>query len=266
MKIDSENLTLESTRCDAAELVRVANLRVKKFRRLLRKRGGDTGVHLFQVVQVNAMRSTSKVETKRELLRIPLPKLNRIFRKYDKVFQEELPPGLPPKRSVDHEIEFDKDWKPSHRPLYQLSPAELEAAKSYVRDLLRKGKIRPTKSPHSASLFFVKEKGKPLRGAVDSRTLNHITKRNNAFLRRSDEMIDMLGEARFFSKLDLKTGFHQIRVLPEDIEKTAFNTKFNQFEYLVMPMGLCNAPAAFQSLMNRIFYDFVDDFLVVLYG
>ncbi len=87
-----------------AELVQVANLSMKKFRHLLRKRGVDTGVHLFQVVQVNAMRSISKVETKEELLSIPHPKLNRILCKYDKVFQEELPPGLPPKRSVDHEI------------------------------------------------------------------------------------------------------------------------------------------------------------------
>ena len=98
---------------------------------------------------------------------------------------------------------------------------------------------------------------------MDYRALNRITKRNNAPLPRSDEMFDRLGGARYFSKLDLKTGFHQIRVKPEYIEKTAFNTKYGQFEYLVMPMGLCNAPATFQTLMNQIFYDCIDVFLVV---
>ena len=109
----------------------------------------------------------------------------------------------------------------------------------------------------------MKDKDKPLRGVVDYRALNRITKRNNAPLPRSDEMFDLLGEAKVFSKMDLKTGFHQIRVRDKDIEKTAFNTKYGQFEYLVMPMGLCNAPATFQSLMNRIFYDCVDVFMVV---
>jgi hypothetical protein len=99
-----------------------------------------------------------------------------------------------------------------------------------------------------------------LRGVVDYRALNRIKKRNNTPLPRSDEMFDRLGGAVVFSKLDLKTGFHQIQLRPEDIEKTAFNTKYGQFEYLVMPMGLCNAPATFQTLMNNIFYD---DFLVV---
>lgn len=119
--------------------------------------------------------------------------------------------------------------------------------------LLKKGNIRPSKSPYGASLFFVKDKNKALRGVVDYRALNRITKKNNAPLLRSDEMFDRLGGARLFSKLDLKTGFHQIRVRPEDIEKTAFSTKYGQFEYLVMPMGLCNAPATFHTLMNRIF-------------
>ena len=135
------------------------------------------------------------------------------------------------------------------QPLYQLSPAELVAAKKYVVDLLRKGKIRRSKSPYGASLFFVKSKGQ-LRGVVNYGALNRITKRNNTPLPRTDEMFDRLVEARVFSKLDMKTGFHQIRVNPEDIEKTAFNTKYGQFEYLVMPMGLCNAPATFQTLMN----------------
>ena len=108
----------------------------------------------------------------------------------------------------------------------------------------------------------MKDKEKPLRSFVDYRAFNRITKRSNAPLPRSDEMFDRLEGAMVFSKLDLKTGFHQIRVRPDDIETTAFNTKYGQFEYLVMPMGLCNAPATFQSLMNRIFYDSIDVSLV----
>ena len=145
----------------------------------------------------------------------------------------------------------------------QLSSAELKAAKEYIADLLKKGKIRPSKSPYGAPLFFVKEGNKPLRGVVDYRALNRVTKRNSSPLPRCDEMFDRLGNARIFSKLDLKTGFHQIRVKEEDVEKTAFNTKYGQFEYLVMPMGLCNAPATFQSLMNSIFADYIDDFMVI---
>ena len=109
----------------------------------------------------------------------------------------------------------------------------------------------------------MKNNDNPLRGVVDYRALNRITKRNNAPLPRSDEVFDRLGGATVFSKLNLKTKFYQIRVRRDDIEKTAFITKYGQFEYLVMPMGLCNAPATFQSLMNRIFYDCIDVFLVV---
>lgn len=98
---------------------------------------------------------------------------------------------------------------------------------------------------------------------VDYRGLNRITKRNNAAITRTDEMFDRLERAKWFSKLDLKTGFHQIRVQPSDVEKTAFKTKHGHFEYVLMPMGLCNAPATFQTLMSKIFYDCIDDFLVV---
>lgn len=108
----------------------------------------------------------------------------------------------------------------------------------------------------------MKETGK-LRAVVDYRGLNRITKRNSTPLPRCDEMFDRLGPAQFFSKLDLKTGFHQIRVRREDVEKTAFKTRYGQFEYLVLPMGLCNAPATFQTLMNIIFHDCIDVFLVV---
>lgn len=242
--------------------VEVQNMSVKKFRELLSSRRNNNDTQIFQLVpQVNSSEFTA---SKKKVFQVPgNRKLQMLLEKYSSVFREELPSGLPPKRSVDHEIATEKDSKPPHRSLYQLSPVELKATKDYVESLIKKGKIRPSKSPYGAPLFFVKDKDKPLRGVVDYRALNRITKRNNAPLPRSDEMFDLLGEATVFSKMDLKTGFHQIRVKPTDIEKTAFNTKYGQFEYLVMPMGLCNAPATFQSLMNQIFYDCVDVFMVV---
>lgn len=108
----------------------------------------------------------------------------------------------------------------------------------------------------------MKQKGK-LRGVIDYRALNRITKRNNSTIPRIDEIFDRLGGSTTFSKLDLKSGYHQVRIKPEDVDKTAFTTKYGQFEFLVMPMGLCNAPATFQALMNSIFRDHIDEFLVV---
>ena len=247
---------------DSSRSTKIMNMSVKKFRRILNQRRYEPEIEIFKVVPND--KSSEQMDTsKNTLLNCAHQGLKLLLNKFEGVFKSELPAGLPPKREVDHEIETEKDARPPHRSLYQLSPVELKATKEYVEDLLKKGKIRPSKSPYGAPLFFVKEKDKPLRGVVDYRGLNRITKRNNSPLPRSDEMFDLLGEAKFFSKMDLKTGFHQIRVKPEDIEKTAFNTKYGQFEYLVMPMGLCNAPATFQSLMNRIFYDCVDMFMVV---
>lgn len=229
-------------------------------------RNGRPEVEIFRVVQVSSSQftvSSSPGSAKASLLEESDPELRSLLTEFQEVFQEDLPHGLPPKREVDHEIEILPNSSPPHRPLYQLSPAELVAAREHVDNLLRSGKIRPSKSPYGSPIFFVKEPGQALRGVVDYRGLNRITKRNNAPLPRCDEMFDRLGKARFFSKLDLKTVFHLIRLRLSDIGKTVFNSKYGQFEYLVMPMGLCNAPATIQSLMNRIFYDYIDWFLVV---
>lgn len=233
----------------------VTSLHVKKFRSMLRKKGHKEDFQVFNIVQKPSGKPRNSGAPNDA-------DLKELLSKFDDVFKEELPAGLPPKRSVDHVIEIEEEVKPPLRPLYQLSPSELVAVKKYVVDLLRNGKIRRSKSPFGASLFLVKDKDK-LRAVVDYRALNRITKRNNAPLPRPDEMFDRLAGAQYFSKLDLKTGFHQIRVKPEDIEKTAFNTKYGQFEYLVLPMGLCNAPATFQTLMNKVFHDCIDVFLVV---
>ena len=257
----TERGSIDETKKTAPQVMSIG---VKRFRQILRKKGLDRKTRIYRVTQVNSIETVEReINATKELLGCEKPKLKAIPQQYESVLQEVLPSGLPPERDIDHAIAIDQKAKPPHGHLFQLSPAELEAAKEYIQDLLKKGKIRPSKSPYGASLFFVKEKGKSLRGVVDYRALNRITKRNNTPLPRSDEMLDQLGGARVFSKLDLKTGFHQIRVRPEDVEKTAFNTKYGQFEYLVMPMGLRNAPATFQSLMNRIFHDCIDEFLVV---
>ena len=241
--------------CDDSGPVKITNLGVRKFRLMIKKASGYFEV--FQLVRKNNVQGLSQGSCKTD------KRLQELLKKYEDLFKDDLPSGLPPGRNVDHEIIIEEEGKPPHRPLFQLSPEELKAAKEYVDSLLKKKKIIPSRSPYGAPLFFVKEKNGRMRGVVDYRALNRITKRNNTPLPRSDEMFDRIGEAKFFSKMDLKTGFHQIRMRPEDIEKTAFNTKYGQYEYLVMPMGLCNAPATFQTLMNNIFHDCLDEFMVV---
>lgn len=238
------------------EKIEISNIGVKKFRSLLRKKRQN--VEIFMVQSVSHPNNNGK-GTKEQGRNARMKKL---IEKYHSVFVDDLPDGLPPSRGVDHEIKTDENSSPPYRPPYQMSAAELQATKEYIAKHIRSGKLRPSRSPYGSPLFFVKQKGE-LRAVIDYRALNLITKKNNAPIPRIDEMLDRLGQARVFSKMDLKTGFHQIRVKPEDIEKTAITTRYGLYEFLVMPMGLCNAPATFQSLTNEIFYDYMDDFIVV---
>ena len=160
--------------------IEVTNLSVKKFRRLMRK--PSNSVEVYQMIIRESKPDLEKMKREKSNSR-----LDNIIHKYKEVFRSELPDGLPPERLVDHEIEVEKGLKPPHRPLYQLSPAELKACKEYVESLLKKGKIRRSKSPYGAPLFFVKEADK-LRGVVDYRALNRITKKNNTPIPRSDEI------------------------------------------------------------------------------
>src|ERR1700759_1283401 len=144
-----------------------------------------------------------------------------------------------------------------------MSPPELDELKKQVADLLAKGFIQPSKSPFGAPVLFVKKKDGSQRMCVDYRALNKLTIKNKYPLPRIDELLDRLQGARYFSKIDLRNGDHQVRIADEDIHKTAFRTRYGHFEFLVLPFGLTNAPATFMHLMHQIFREYLDDFVVV---
>lgn len=164
--------------------------------------------------------------------------------------------------TVDHVIETDSNEKTPLRHIFQHSPAALVVTKKNVIDLLRKEKIRRSRSSLAASLFFVRQKVN-LRGAIDYQALNRITKPENTPILRPEKRFDRLGGVRLFLKQDFKSGFYQIRVAPDEIQKTDFITKYAHFELLIMPMGIRISPFTFQSVMNNILYDHINDFMVI---
>ena len=130
-------------------------------------------------------------------------------------------------------------------------------------ELLAKGYIRQSKSPYDAPVLFVDKKDGKLRLCVDYRALNKVTVKNSYPLPRIDDLFDRLAGAKYFSRIDLRSGYHQIWIAQGDEEKTACRTRYGSFEFLVMPFGLCNAPATFTTLMNNIFHEYLDDFVII---
>jgi len=178
------------------------------------------------------------------------------------VFPKELP-GLPPQREIDFEIEFVPGTHPISKAPYQMAPTELKELKVQIEESLQKGFIRPSVSPWGAPVLFVKNKDGTLRLCIDYRELNKITIKNKYPLSRIDDLFYQIQGAGVFSKIDLRLGYHQLRIKPEDIPKTAFRTGYGHYEFIVMPFGLTNAPAVFMDLMNRVFRPYLDEFVVV---
>jgi hypothetical protein len=169
------------------------------------------------------------------------------------VFLDELP-RLPPDRDVEFAIELIPVTTPILRRPYRMPPNELAELKKQLQDLLKKGLIRPSSSEWGCPALFVKKKNdNSLRMCVDYQPLNVVTIKNKYPLPRIDILFDQLSKAKVFSKIDLRLGYHQIKIRPQDIPKTAFSTRYGLCEYLVMSFGLTNAPAYFMYLMNSVF-------------
>ncbi|GJZ62283.1 putative reverse transcriptase domain-containing protein [Tanacetum coccineum] len=207
------------------------------------------------LAQVTSKKAEDKSEEKR-LEDVP------IVREFLEVFPEDLP-GLPPARQVEFQIDLVPGAAPVARAPYRLAPAKMQELSTQLQELSDKGFIRPSSSPWGAPVLFVKKKDGSFRMCIDYRELNKLTMKNRYPLPRIDDLFDQLQGSRVYSKIDLRSGYHQLRVREEDIPKMAFRTRYGHYEFQVMPFGLTNAPAVFMDLMNRVCKPYLDRFVIV---
>ena len=202
------------------------------------------------------------VQNKEPSSRLENNLIGSLVKEYEDIFQP-IPAGLPPVREMAHTIPLEEGHKPPFRPIYRLSPLEIEEAKRQITEYIHKGWIEPSSSPYGSPILFVKKKDGGLRMVIDYRALNKLTIKNRYPLPKIDDLFDQLAGSHVFSSLGLAQGYHQIQILEEDVPKTAFRVPFGHYQFKVLSFGLTNAPATFQGVMNRIFQQHLGKFVLV---
>ncbi|KAJ8507306.1 hypothetical protein ONZ45_g10310 [Pleurotus djamor] len=188
-----------------------------------------------------------------------------LFEEFESVFSKESFDELPERRPWDHAIELVKEYKPFTTKCYPLSPVEQQELDAFIEENLSTGRIRPSKSPIASPVFFIKKKDGSLRLVQDYRKLNALTVKNRYPLPLISELVDKLKGARYFSKLDVRWGYNNVRIKEGDEWKAAFRTSRGLFEPLVMFFGLTNSPATFQGMMNDLFRELITEGVVIIY-
>jgi hypothetical protein len=186
----------------------------------------------------------------------------QVVRDFPDVFPEELP-GMPPDREVKFIIDLLPGTAPISKRPYRMSVEELKELKKQLMELQEAGYIRPSSSPWGAPVLFVQKKDGSQWMCVDYRSLNDVTIKNKYMLSRIDDLFDQMRGARVFSNIDLRSGYHQMKIRPSDIPKMAFSTRYGLYEFTVMSFGLTNAPTYFMNLMNKVFMEYLDRFVMV---
>jgi hypothetical protein len=185
-----------------------------------------------------------------------------VVRDFPDVFPEELP-GMPPDREVEFVIDLLPGTAPISKRPYRMYIEELKELKKQLTELQEVGYIRLSSSPWGAMVLFVQKKDGSQRMCVDYRSLNDVTMNNKYLLPCIEDLFDQMRGARVFSKIDLRSGYHQMKIRPSNIPKTAFLTRYGLYEFIVMSFGLTNAPAYFMNLMNKVFMEYLYRFGVV---
>ncbi|GJV94749.1 putative reverse transcriptase domain-containing protein [Tanacetum coccineum] len=185
-----------------------------------------------------------------------------IVRDFPEVFPEELP-SIPPARQVELQIDLVPGAAPVAQAPYRLAPSEMKELAEQLQELFDKRFIRPNSSPWGSPVLFIKKKYGSFRMCIDYRELNKLTVKNRYPLPKIDDLFDQLQGSSVYSKIDLRSGYHHLRVHKEDIPKTAFRTRYGHYEFQVMPFGLTNAPAVFMNLRNRMCKPYLDKFVIV---
>jgi hypothetical protein len=193
-----------------------------------------------------------------------VPWVSELLSEFSKVFQDTLPPGLPPERSEGHNISTEPGHPPPFRSMYRLSPLEYRELEKQVTKFLKDEILEVSQSPYGAPALLVPQpNGRGLQLCVDYRALNSITVKNRCTIPRFDDLFDAVAGSAYFTSLDLTSGYHQILISEEDRPKTAFMTPFGHFQFKVLIEGLTNAPATFQTVMNSILDPYIKKFVVV---
>jgi hypothetical protein len=222
----------------------------KKMRKLLNK--GEVGAVVY--VQKLQLQQPESVQS---------PALQQLLDQYRDVFAK--PTTLPPERDIDHTIPLQAGAEIVNSRPYMLSHTQKDTMEALILQHLKNQVIRLSVSPYSSPAILVKKKDRSWRLCIDYRKLNKLTVKNKFPIPIIEDLLDELQGAKVFSRIDLRFGYHQIRMDPRDIPKTTFSTHQCHFEYVVMPFGLTNAPATFQTLMNQILHKFLRKFVLVFF-
>jgi hypothetical protein len=189
--------------------------------------------------------------------------INEVLEQFKDIFAE--PTKLPPQRECDHQIILHPGAKPVNKRAYRLPAYQKDALEKIIEQLLDSEVIRVSLSPYSSPAILVRKKDGSWRLCIDYRQLNANTIKNKYPIPVIEDLLDKLFGARFFSKIDLRSGYHQVRMKEQDVEKIAFSTHMGHYEFVVMPFGLTNAPATFQALMNKLLADHLRKFVLVFF-